>query len=856
MDRQNRARPVISYHAENAGFRKRTPVKISHAFFKKQKNIQTMRININILKVSRFQGVLFALLLSWNLISGQNAALHFDGDNDYITLNPISNFAANTDFSVEMWFYSTATVSGSCPNNYRRLFSLSSTSIFDQSVFEVGECGGFLSLLWHNAAISQVGDPPNLLTMTSNNIRDNNWHCISVVRSANTVTTYLDGNAVAPLSTPVSGTFNFNLFRVGHSGSNSTTLNQDWEGYVDDVKLWSTALTFAQISACSPCVLTCNEPNLKAYWRLDEGIPGGNNTSLTTVLDCTSNGNNGVLSLPTLTPPGFLLLPGLVSNFVPSTSPLLYPEYTNSIVFISDPLQTVGLASICSGDPVHFSIYSGLAGNLAQAGAGTSVDWYYSDDCFANNSPGILITPGSGALFSGFSFVSPPGHPATSVITTLCSPNAFVDRSYRAIITVTDGQNTCTYTTDPFCSLRICCPVQNALLNIAPSPIAPITTFCEGDVVQFNVTLSSNMPQPNSSNNVHINWCVIDGGVTIPLGGPAYDDQISITYSGPPLTQPNICFKATISNCSCPPVTVQQCITVDPKPVCGTITGASSPATLMPDPDLDPDHYLICPGDDAAVEVLLPFTNCNKVWQYMFTSGSSAGVWKDLGTSNTTQNTNVLPHLKPASSPFLWPTGETCINYRIECRPYNYPNSGCPPCHSNEVRICLKQAPPVPVITAVPNPICKRDISLLSVTNPDPNCSYEWYCNGLPVGVGDSFNASQQACYWVTCNDGCFTVASNKVCLDVCEAVAIISCPLPVCPCVGDTITLSAVNSYSTCGGALTYTWLWNSGTLVTDNGVTLDHIPDAGGTTYTLMVTDATGCTHTVQTVIKPCPI
>ncbi len=810
-----------------------------------------MLININIMKVNRLNGILFALLLSWNLLSGQNNTLHFDGGNDFITLNPVNGFAPNDDFTVEM-FFTVSTPGIACASNFRRLFALASTS-GPASRFEVGECGGDLRVFWQNAVGSSVGVIPVPVTPTLGT----GWHHIAVVRNGNSLEIFLDCISIWTNSgNPTIGTPNTGMFVVGHWGGGNTT-NQDWEGEMDDIRLWNVARTAVEIAqGCQSCVLICNEPNLIAYWRLDEGNPGLSNIGITNVLDCTSNGNNGVLSLPTLTPAGFLLN-GQTSNFVTSTSPLLYPEYTNSDIYIYDPLQTVALSSICSGDAVHFSIYSGLAGNIAQAGAGTTVQWYYSDDCFANNSLGTLITPGAGALFNEFAFVVPPGHPATTASGTICSPNAFVDRSYRAIITVTDGTNICTYTTASFCSLRICCQVQNALLNIAPSPIAPLTTFCEGDAVQFNVILSSNMPQPNSLNNVHISWSVMDGGNTILLTGPTYDDQISINYFGPPLSRPNICFKATISNCGCTPITVQHCITVDPKPMCGTITGASSPATLIPDPDLNPDHYVICPGDDAAVEVVLPFTtftNCDKVWQYMFTSGSSPGVWKDLGTSNTTQNTNVLPHLKPATSPYLWPPGETCINYRIECRPYNYPNSGCPSCHSNEVRICLKQEPPAPVITASPNPICKGSFSLLSVQTPDPNCNYEWYCNGLLVGFGDFFNASQDACYWVTCNDGCYTVTSNKVCLDVCQAVAIIKCPLPICPCVGDIITLSAVNSYSTCGGALTYVWSWNGGTLIADNGITLDHIPDANGTIYTLTVIDANGCTDTFQTFIKPC--
>lgn len=800
-----------------------------------------MRININILKVPRFQGILFALLLSWNLLSGQNNTLHFDGANDYITLNPINGFAPNDDFTVEMWF--TVSSPGiACGSNFRRLFAFASTSA-PASRFEVGECGGDLRVFWQNTGGNSGGVIPVSVTGVTPTLFGTGWHHIAVVRSGNSLEIFLDCMSIWTNSgNPAIGTPNTSMFVVGHWGGGGTPA-QDWEGEVDDIRLWNVVRTATEIAQdCQSCVLTGSEPGLLVYWQLDEGIAGGNNSisgpnPISQVFDASFFGANpGVLSSTSLIPPGFGLT-GLTSNFITSTVPLVYPHYNNHYVFLSDPLQTIGLATICSGDPVHFSIENSSS-TLPQAGPGVTVSWEYRD------MPGDPWTPIPAAsppspLFNSFSFVSPPAHTATTIN---CANNTdgYVDREYRAIITVTNSLGTCSYTTQP-ALLRICCPVTNA--SVVVNPPGPL---CAGDFVLLNVSLSSTDPfvLQNIGSTVHVSWC-LDGN---PLGS-AYDDLTSFIY---PLGTQDMCFKAIVTNCVCPQFMTQTCIDIDPKPVCGTITGCPTPATLMSDPDGNPDHYVICPGDDAAIMIATPFLNCIPVWEYMF---PSVGGWITLGTSNFKQNTNILPHLKPASSPYLWPSGETCILYRIKCIPLSNP-SGCLPCYSNVVRICLKQAPPAPVITAVPNPICKGSSSFLSVQNPDPNCNYEWYCNGLLAGFGDFFNASQQACYWVTCNDGCYTVASNKVCLDVCEAVAIISCPLPVCPCVGDTITLSAGDSYSTCGGALTYTWMWNNGILVSDNGITLDHIPDAGGTTYTLMVTDANGCTHTVQTVIKPCSI
>ena len=218
-----------------------------------------MRTNI----YSGLSRVLLALLFCCNGLFAQNDALYFDGDNDYITLQPIQGFSPNADFTVEGWFYSTATGGGaSCVANFKRLFSFAAVGN-PGSQFDVGECGGFLSVFWSdafgNSDLKQMGT----------SIRDNQWHCISVVRSGTNVTVYLDGNVVPALASTGAGQFNLERFRVGHWGSiiAQNTPNQDWTGYVDGVKLWGTALPPASLTACNPCVLKGSESGLWAYWQ-------------------------------------------------------------------------------------------------------------------------------------------------------------------------------------------------------------------------------------------------------------------------------------------------------------------------------------------------------------------------------------------------------------------------------------------------------------------------------------------------------------------------------------------------------------------------------------------------------------
>jgi uncharacterized protein (TIGR02145 family) len=381
--------------------------------------------------------------------------------------------------------------------------------------------------------------------------------------------------------------------------------------------------------------------------------------------------------------------------------------------------------------------------------------------------------------------------------------------------------------------------------------------LCAGDLVQFEVTVVSNLPDPDPGNNsVEIKWKVIINDQEILLDDPNYTNKASITYPYDiPMTVAGgtICFIAEVSNCSCPTWYIHECINIDPQPVCGIIT--EDHVNLYPDPNGDPDLFYICPHNDAAIKIHPdhPFADCRIQWQFSFTT--NPGDWENLGTGNTSQNTNVLPQLKPAGSPYLWPPLQEEIFYRIKCLPLSDP-SGCEPCYSNVLTIKLLEPPDPPVITGTPDPICDGSSTPLAIEDYFAENTYEWFLNGFSVGFGVPFYASQGGLYVVSVTDqyGCHTVDSDPFYLQVCTVEAKICCPSPPCPCIGDPITLSAGASSSTCVGTLTYAWSWDSGVLIADNGSSIDHIPAPTGTTYTVIVTDAHGCIGTAVRTVVPC--
>ncbi len=70
------------------------------------------------------------------------------------------------------------------------------------------------------------------------------------------------------------------------------TLNQFWNGTIDDARVWTVARTCSEINQFMNTELVGNEIGLKAYYKFNEGIPAANNISITTTSDATGNGYN------------------------------------------------------------------------------------------------------------------------------------------------------------------------------------------------------------------------------------------------------------------------------------------------------------------------------------------------------------------------------------------------------------------------------------------------------------------------------------------------------------------------------------------------------------------------------------
>lgn len=226
------------------------------------------------------------LILTFLYISGytQQIALNFAGDNDWVTGTNNSLPQGNSPRTIETWIkYST---------------SRNDMSIFNYGTFAFNQ--KFTLHLYNGVYI--IGEGNDLAT--GYNFNDGNWHHLAVTHNGSTTIVYVDGVVRGSRNTTYNTTgFDYQM-GVSYRGGN---WDFRFEGTIDELRVWNVARTQQEIIDNMHDNFN-TAPGLIAFYHLNDGIPNGNNTAITTVTDASGNGNNGTLN-------NFAMV-GASSNFV------------------------------------------------------------------------------------------------------------------------------------------------------------------------------------------------------------------------------------------------------------------------------------------------------------------------------------------------------------------------------------------------------------------------------------------------------------------------------------------------------------------------------------------------------------
>lgn len=224
---------------------------------------------------------LLVFLLFSLVLSAQNA-LHFDGTNDYVSTSA-GNITGTSARTVEAWVRTTANcIPGATSGGIQQV-------IADMGSFTTG--GRYtLNLLWGNSIRIEVGGS-GLSANTA--INDSLWHHVAAVYnplSNKKHTLYIDGIAV------ISG----NLTTTVNTGNGALRIGQrmdaarHFDGEIDELRVWNVARTDSEIYNNYALEL-CGAPSgLVAYYNFNEGTPGSNNSTVTSLPDLQGT-NTGTL---------------------------------------------------------------------------------------------------------------------------------------------------------------------------------------------------------------------------------------------------------------------------------------------------------------------------------------------------------------------------------------------------------------------------------------------------------------------------------------------------------------------------------------------------------------------------------
>ena len=216
--------------------------------------------------------LLYFLLSTFSFTLAQsNHSLSFDGDGDYAVIEDASSYIVNSNASLIGWF---------------------KINEFD----DLNPLIGFRNYPNDNCSMYAVmGTNGTIETMVNGNQQSfiqasyssDQWYHIALIFDGETFKTYLDGELAASVNTP-SSIFNCSDTDLIFGGMQVGDF-EDLNGGVDDVSLWTLALTEDQIQAHMNTPLSGDESGLVGYWNFNDGEG-------TVLTDLSGNGNHGTIT--------------------------------------------------------------------------------------------------------------------------------------------------------------------------------------------------------------------------------------------------------------------------------------------------------------------------------------------------------------------------------------------------------------------------------------------------------------------------------------------------------------------------------------------------------------------------------
>jgi gliding motility-associated-like protein len=237
-------------------------------------------------------------------------ALDFDGINDHVIIgDQIESF---TTFTQEAWVYWKGS-------------SAAFTEIFTKdlvSAFAITSANQLHANFGNGSTWGAGVNSTNLIPL-------NTWTHVAVTRSASgAVKMYINGVLDASTATLNLSGGNAAIRAIGAKPVGGTNFGP-FNGAIDELRVWNTERTQAQITAGLGAELVGNESGLIVYFNFNLGTAGGSNSNISTLTNLSSTANsNGTITNFAQT--------GSASNFVTGVWPVIMTQPVASLAFCTN----------------------------------------------------------------------------------------------------------------------------------------------------------------------------------------------------------------------------------------------------------------------------------------------------------------------------------------------------------------------------------------------------------------------------------------------------------------------------------------------------------------------------------------
>ncbi len=233
--------------------------------------------------------LLISFVLSFNLLA-QKSALYFDGVDDYILVPGTSKLNGLSKITLETWLYSGN-------------FNTSPCSDCAPIIWNQGKAYRFGSGNTRVVNFSLQGVSSTITISSTQTLSLNTWHHIAGTYDGTKMRIYIDGVATDSLTSSIAITYSSSTADVWIADPNT-----GWGGILEETRIWDYALSRKEILESMIKKYKSSTPGLVLQYGYEDGTPYADNTSITSINDKTSYGNNGKA--------GNFKMKDTVSNFV------------------------------------------------------------------------------------------------------------------------------------------------------------------------------------------------------------------------------------------------------------------------------------------------------------------------------------------------------------------------------------------------------------------------------------------------------------------------------------------------------------------------------------------------------------